>query len=80
VLTFTVGSGPVLEVTEFADFDAGQAVYCVAGIGAFTLGWDPDHHYIQRADRATAILQAGPVPAPAGAPPHPHTSAESAGR
>jgi hypothetical protein len=44
VLTFTVGNGPALEVTEFADFDTGQAVYRVAGIGAFTLGWDPDHH------------------------------------
>jgi hypothetical protein len=211
VLTFTVGDGPALEVAEYADFDTGQAVYRVTGIGAFTLGWDPDHHpgseqnsmaetlrvaygtgphglrmdeapvlygialagtesftrtalgagavrlrpyhlivsapvrvpkstarrasaivsalaghwlaqpwtpelrrahehhcapdslhrygvliaqceermrrlredhgyYLQRADRATAILQAGPVAAPASAPPHPHTSAETAGR
>lgn len=211
MLTFTVGSGPALEVAEYADFDTGQAVYRVTGIGTFTLGWDPDHHpeadqdpmeeilqvaygtgplgfqkdeapvlfgtalagtesftrasldagylrlrpyrliisapvrvpkgtarkataivsalashwlaqpwtpelrrahehhcaprslnryggliaqheermrrlredhayYIQRADRATQILQAGPVPAPAGAPPHPFASAETAGR
>ncbi|WP_236244189.1 hypothetical protein [Streptomyces sp. CC210A] len=44
MLTFTVGSGPALEVAEYADFDTGQAVYRVTGIGAFTLGWDPDHH------------------------------------
>jgi hypothetical protein len=211
VLTFTVGNGPALEATEYADFDTGQAVYRVTGIGAFTLGWDPDHHpeadqdpmketlqvaygtgplgfrmdeapvlygvtlagtesftragldagalrlrpyrliisapvrapkgtahrasaivtalarhwlaqpwtpelrrahehhcaphslnryggliakheermrrlredhayYIQRADRATAILQAVPVPAPTGAPPHPFATAETAGR
>lgn len=41
-----------------------------------------EHHayYIQRAERATVILQAGPVPAPAGAPPHPFASADTAGR
>ncbi|MFY1677413.1 hypothetical protein [Streptomyces sp. WMMC905] len=44
MLTFTVGSGPALEVAEYADFDTGQAVYRVTGIGTFTLGWDPDHH------------------------------------
>ncbi|MFE0642780.1 hypothetical protein ACFW2Y_14375 [Streptomyces sp. NPDC058877] len=44
VLTFTVGSGPALEVAEYADFDTGHAVYRVTDIGTFTLGWDPDHH------------------------------------
>ncbi|GAA2656589.1 hypothetical protein GCM10010307_70320 [Streptomyces vastus] len=44
MLTFTVGSGPALEVAEFADFDTGQATYRVTDIGAFTLGWDPDRH------------------------------------
>ncbi|MER5223856.1 hypothetical protein [Streptomyces flaveus] len=44
MLTFTVGGGPALEAAEFADFDTGQAIYRVTGIGAFTLGWDPDHH------------------------------------
>ena len=43
MLTFTVGSGPALDAAEFADFDTGQAVYAITGIGAFTLGWDPDH-------------------------------------
>ncbi|WP_149183347.1 hypothetical protein [Streptomyces sp. TRM49041] len=206
--SFTVGSGPALEASAYADFGTGQVVYRITDIGAFTLGWDPDHHpeadqdpmeeilhvaygtgpfgfqmdeapvlfgitiagtesftratltagtlrlrpyrliisapvrvpkgtarrasaivsalarhwlaqpwtpdlrrahehhcaprslsryggliaqheermrrlredhayYIQRADRATAILQAGPVPAPAGAPPHPFASADA---
>ncbi|MFI1735245.1 hypothetical protein ACH40E_39705 [Streptomyces acidicola] len=38
-------------------------------------------YHIQRAERATAILQAGPVPAPDNAPPHPFAAAtESSGR
>ncbi|MEW2303800.1 hypothetical protein AB0958_28180 [Streptomyces sp. NPDC006655] len=57
MLTFTVGSGPALEVTEFADFDTGQAVYRVTGIGAFTLGWDPDHHPEADQDPLQEILQ-----------------------
>ncbi|KPI15633.1 hypothetical protein OK074_2078 [Actinobacteria bacterium OK074] len=43
MLTFTVGSGPALQVAESADFDTGQAVYRVTGIGTFTFGWDQDH-------------------------------------
>ncbi|WP_431993329.1 hypothetical protein [Streptomyces albogriseolus] len=57
MLTFTVGGGPALEVTEFADFDTGQAVYRVTGIGAFTLGWDPDHHPEADQDPMEEVLQ-----------------------
>ncbi|MER6010131.1 hypothetical protein [Streptomyces bluensis] len=65
MLTFTVGSGPALRVTEFADFDTGQAVYRVTDIGAFTLGWDPDHHPEANQNPMQEILQVaygtGPV-------------------
>lgn len=57
MLTFTVGGGPALEVAEFADFDTGQAVYRITGIGAFTLGWDPDHHPEADQDPLAEILQ-----------------------
>ncbi|MFD9969087.1 hypothetical protein ACFWYA_13035 [Streptomyces sp. NPDC059011] len=55
--TFTVGSGPALEATVYADFDTGQAVYRIAGIGAFTLGWDPDHNPEADQDPMQEILQ-----------------------
>ncbi|WP_328769464.1 hypothetical protein [Streptomyces sp. NBC_00286] len=57
MLTFTVGSGPALEVAEFADFDTGQAVYRVTDIGAFTLGWEPDRHPEAVQDPMEEILQ-----------------------
>lgn len=57
MLTFTVGDGPALEVTEFADFDTGRAVYRVTGVGAFTLGWDPDHHPEADQDPMNEVLQ-----------------------
>lgn len=57
MLTFTTGSGPALEAAEFADFDTGQAVYRATGIGAFTLGWDPDHHPEADQDPMEEILQ-----------------------
>jgi hypothetical protein len=38
-----IGGESVIEADEFADFDTGEAVYRVAGVGAFTLGWDPNH-------------------------------------
>ncbi|MFE6481486.1 hypothetical protein ACFVGN_00875 [Streptomyces sp. NPDC057757] len=44
MLTFTAGGGTALKAEEFADFDTGQAVYRITGIGAFTLGWNPDWH------------------------------------
>ncbi|WP_316749291.1 hypothetical protein [Streptomyces herbicida] len=66
MLTFTVGSGPALEVTEFADFDTGQAVYRVTGIGAFTLGWDPDHHPEADQDPMEEVLQVAYGTGPAG--------------
>lgn len=44
MLTFITGPGAApRSATEFADFDTGQAIYRVTGIGAFTLGWDPLH-------------------------------------
>lgn len=57
MLTFTTSSGPTLEAAEFADFDTGQAIYRVTGIGAFTLGWDPDHHPEADQDPTEEILQ-----------------------
>ncbi|MFI1563825.1 hypothetical protein ACH4ZX_12330 [Streptomyces sp. NPDC020490] len=57
MLTLTVGDGPALEATEFADFDTGQAVYRVTDVGAFTLGWDPDHHPEADQDPMEEILQ-----------------------
>ncbi|MGC9539949.1 hypothetical protein [Streptomyces sp. UG1] len=56
MLTFTIDGGPALEAAEFADFDTGQAVYRVTGIGAFTLGWDPDHHPEADQDPMAEIL------------------------
>lgn len=44
MLSFTASGGPDIEAEEFADFDTGQAVYRITGIGAFTLGWHPDWH------------------------------------
>ncbi|MDQ8707843.1 hypothetical protein RCO28_36050 [Streptomyces sp. LHD-70] len=44
MLTFTVGSGPALEVAEFADFTTGCALYRVDRVGTFTLDWDSGHH------------------------------------
>ncbi|WP_327375758.1 hypothetical protein OG393_18445 [Streptomyces sp. NBC_01216] len=66
MLTFTVGSGPALEVAEYTDFDTGQAVYRVTGIGAFTLGWDPDHHPEADQDPKEEILQVAYGTGPAG--------------
>ncbi|WNM34958.1 hypothetical protein RKE30_33595 [Streptomyces sp. Li-HN-5-11] len=57
MLIFTVGNGPALEATEYADFDTGQAVYRVTGIGAFTLGWDSDHHPEADQDSMEETLQ-----------------------
>lgn len=44
MLTFTVGTGAALEVTEYADFTTGSALYHVTRVGTFTLDWDPSHH------------------------------------
>ncbi|MGR3937087.1 hypothetical protein [Streptomyces sp. BRA346] len=64
--TFTIGEGPALKVAEFADFDTGQAVYRVSGIGAFTLGWDPDHHPEADQDPMQEILHVGYGTGPLG--------------
>ncbi|GGL03587.1 hypothetical protein [Streptomyces flaveus] len=66
MFTFTIGSGSALEVAEFADFDTGQAVYRVTGIGAFTLGWDPDRHPEPDQDPMEEILQVAYGTGPAG--------------
>lgn len=55
--SFTVSNGPVLEATVYADFDTGQTVYRITGIGAFTLGWDPDHHPEADQDPLEEVLQ-----------------------
>ncbi|WP_406354324.1 hypothetical protein [Streptomyces sp. NBC_00658] len=66
MLSFTAGSGPAIETEEFADFDTGQAVYRITGIGAFTLGWNPDWHPDADHPPAEEILQVAYGTGPAG--------------
>ncbi|MFD3926563.1 hypothetical protein [Streptomyces sp. NPDC058614] len=66
MLSFTAGGGAALKAKEFADFDTGQAVYRITGIGAFTLGWNPGWYPDADHPPTEEILQVAYGTGPAG--------------